>query len=195
MEDQMLATFNLAGGTALALLMGHRMSIDLDLFTPTAFDPQELEQHLIDKYNFQSTYLRGHTLKGTIEQIKIDCIMHNYPLIKDIIFADNIRLYSIEDIAAMKLSAIADNGTRLKDFIDIACLSTQCSLTDMLSAYEKKFTNSNSIRAIKGLNYHQDINFNESIQLINGSYNWKKIKERLTDMQNDPERLFPLLPI
>lgn len=132
MQDQELSAFNLAGGTALALLMGHRMSIDLDLFTPTLFDPQELERHLIEKYNFQSSYLRGYTLKGTIQNIKIDCIMHDYPLVKDIISIDNIRLYSIEDIAAMKLSAIADNGTRLKDFIDIACLSTQCSLGDML---------------------------------------------------------------
>lgn len=113
MQDQELSAFNLAGGTALALLMGHRMSIDLDLFTPTFFDPQKLERHLIEKYNFQSSYLRGYTLKGTIQHIKIDCIMHIF----------------------------------------------------------------------------------RSIQVIKGAYKWEKIKERIADMQNDPKRIFPFLPM
>ena len=95
----------------------------------------------------------------------------------------------------MKLSAIADNGTRLKDFIDIACLSTQCSLTDMLKAYEKKFSNSNSVRAIKGLSYYDDVNFNESILMINGSYRWDMIRERIYEMQSNPDKIFSSLPL
>lgn len=59
----------------------------------------------------------------------------------------------MRDIAAMKLSAIADNGSRLKDFIDVAYLSTYLSLADMLQAYETKFPSSTGIRPIKGLTF------------------------------------------
>lgn len=195
MQDAELSSFSLAGGTSLALLLGHRMSIDLDLFTPVPFNATDLEQHLIDKYDFKSSYLRGYTLKGMIGNVNIDCIRHDYPFIKDTIITEGIRLYSIEDVSAMKLSAIADNGTRLKDFIDIACLSTQCSLTDMLKAYEKKFSNSNSVRAIKGLSYYDDVNFNESILMINGSYRWDMIRERIYEMQSNPDKIFSSLPL
>lgn len=194
MQDVELSSFSLAGGTSLALLLGHRISIDLDLFTLAPFDAKELELHLIEKYDFKGSYLRGYTLKGIIGNVNIDCIRHDYPLIKDIIKIENIRLYSSVDVAAMKLAAITDNGTRLKDFIDIACLSTKCSLSEMLQAYEKKFSNSNSVRAIKGLSYYNDINFNESIQIIGGSYKWEIIRERLFDMQNNPNKIYRSLP-
>ena len=61
---------------------------------------------------------------------------------------DGIRLYALEDIVAMKLSAIADNDSRLKDFIDIAFLSTRLSFYSMLKCYEHKFPKSNVIRPI-----------------------------------------------
>lgn len=195
MQDEELSSFSLAGGTSLALLLGHRISIDLDLFTPAPFDAKELELHLIDKYDFKSSYLRGYTLKGMIGDVNIDCIRHDYQFIKNIVETENIRLYSSIDVAAMKLAAIADNGTRLKDFIDIACLSTQCSLSEMLHAYEMKFRNSNSLRAIKGLSYYDDINYNESIQIINGSYEWGKIRDRIYDMQNNPDKIYSSLPL
>lgn len=195
MQDEELSSFSLAGGTSLALLLGHRISIDLDLFTPAPFDAKELELHLIDKYDFKSSYLRGYTLKGMIGDVNIDCIRHDYQFIKDIVETENIRLYSSIDVAAMKLAAIADNGTRLKDFIDIACLSTQSSLSEMLQAYEMKFRNSNSLRAIKGLSYYDDINYNESIQIINGSYEWGKIRDRIYDMQNNPDKIYSSLPL
>lgn len=116
MQDKRFKNFNLAGETALALYLGHRKSIDLDLFTPDNFDSNKLEEYLIDKYNFKSSYLEKNTLKGTINDVKIDCITHNYPYIEPPFKSEEgIRLYSIKDITAMKLSAIADNGTRIKD--------------------------------------------------------------------------------
>ena len=66
----------------------------------------------------------------------------------------------------MKLNAIADNGTRLKDFVDIACLSTTMSLNEMPESYQKKYPNTNAMRALHGLTYHADI-IHESIDLIN----------------------------
>ncbi len=195
MRDNRLNNFNLAGGTALALYIGHRKSIDLDLFTPDSFDVKNLEEYLIEKYNFHSSYLEKDTLKGTINDIKIDCITHNYQYLEDPFKSEGIRLYSIKDIVAMKLSAIADDGTRVKDFIDIAFLSSKLTLTEMLDAYEKKFPNSNKIRPLKGLTYFQDIQFEEPVQLVNGSFKWEKVEKRLREMVVKTNIIFPELVV
>jgi hypothetical protein len=194
MQDEKFRNFNLAGGTALTLYIGHRKSIDLDLFTPNDFDSKSLEEYLIDRYNFKASYLEKNTLKGTVNDVKIDCITHNYPYLeKPFQSKEGIRLYSIKDILAMKLSVIADNGTRIKDFVDIAFLSSKLALNEMLNAYEKKFPNSNAVRPLKGLTYFQDINFQEPVQLINGTFKWEKIEKRLQDMTKKQNSIFPEL--
>lgn len=64
-----LVAFNLAGGTALYL--GHRKSVDLDLFTPQSFDAKKLETFLADKYGFRTDFMEADTLKGTIDGVKV----------------------------------------------------------------------------------------------------------------------------
>jgi predicted nucleotidyltransferase component of viral defense system len=196
MQDERLSDFKLAGGTSLELYLGHRKSIDFDLFTEKSFDASSVEKHLIEKYDFKGDFLERNTIKGSINDIKVDCITHNYPYVENpITTKDGIRMYGIKDIAAMKLSVIADDGTRLKDFIDIACLSTKLSLSDMLKAYQQKYKNSNPIRPLKGLTYFKDINFNEPIQMIQGKYNWDKIEERLHLMIKKENDIYLSLPL
>ncbi|HHT22025.1 MAG TPA: nucleotidyl transferase AbiEii/AbiGii toxin family protein [Bacteroidales bacterium] len=196
MADRRLQGFNLAGGTALALYLGHRLSVDLDLFTPYPFDTKKMEQYLIETYDFKADYFEENTLKGTINGVKIDCITYSYPNLENpYISKENIRLYSIKDIVAMKLSAIADDGSRLKDFIDIACLSTKMSLNEMLRAYLEKFPNSNPIRPLKGLLYFEDIYFDEPIFILKGKYTWKNIQKRLEQMQKNRDKVFEKLPL
>jgi len=144
----MLDSFCLAGEIALALYLGHRKSIDLDLFTPYPFDVLLLKDFLETKYGFRTDFLEKNTLKGSINGVKIDCITHAYERLGNPCMEDGIRLYALEDIVAMKLSAIADNDSRLKDFIDIAFLSTRLSFYSMLKCYEHKFPKSNVIRPI-----------------------------------------------
>ena len=91
-----LAAFNLAGGTALALYLGHRVSVDLDLFTPESFDAGELEAFLSQRYGFQTAFRRPDTLKGMIDGVKIDCIAHKYAYLRQPYAESGIRLYSIE---------------------------------------------------------------------------------------------------
>lgn len=98
------------------------------------------------------------------------------------------------DVAAMKLSAIADNVSRVKDFIDIAYLSTRLSLSAMLDAYEVKFKNTNAMRALKALTFFQDINFNEPILMLNGVYDWFKIETRLYEMISEEKKVFTSYP-
>lgn len=193
-EDRM-AGFNLAGGTSLALYLGHRISVDLNLFTSASFDTVELEKFLMNKYGFRTDFMEKNTLKGTIDGVKIDCITHSYDYLEKPYTESGIRLYSMQDIVAMKLSAIADNGSRLKDFIDIAFLSTRFPFSSMLKMYERKFPNSNVIRPFKAITYFDDIDFDEDIVMLNGEYNWKLIERRLVEMTKIQNKVFDSFPI
>ena len=194
MIDEMFSNFHLVGGTALALQLGHRKSIDLDLFTTENFNFEDMRKYLKENYEFIDSYFGKNTLKGTIRDVKIDLITHAYRLVAQIVTENNIRMYSVKDIAAMKLNAIVHNGTRVKDFIDVAWLSTMLSLSEMLEAYEIKYQSS-YFPALKGLLYFNDIDFNEPIQMINGQFQWEIIKKRLEMMSDDPKCVFPKAPL
>lgn len=189
-SEPLMSSFNLVGGTALALRIGHRKSIDLDFFTNDEFDIVELREMLVEKYAMKVAFERGQTLKGFIDGVMIDCIRFNYPHIKEPDIADDIRLESIPDIIAMKLDAISHNGTRIKDFIDIATLSTRYSLNEMLQFYLAKYPNANVLMPVKSLVYFGDINFNESVVMLNGAFDWEKIAQRLVDMTEQPNKIF-----
>ena len=189
MGDEKFNDFHLAGGTALALQIGHRASIDLDLFSLKNFDFDDLNQYLKANYEFMDSYFEKNTLKGFIEGIKIDFLTHAYPLVAPIITEDSVRLYDTKDIAAIKLNAIIHNGTRVKDFVDIAWLSSVMPLSEMLDAYETKYR-SNYFIALKSLLYFDDIDFNEPIKMTHGKFQWKVISKRMEMMSKYPKRIF-----
>ena len=189
------SNFHLAGGTALALYLGHRKSIDLDLFTPYPFDTTRLEHFLVSKFGFQGDYSEQNTLKGRIDEVKIDCITHPYPLLQKPLEEEGMRLYSQPDIIAMKLSAIADNGSRLKDFIDIAYLSTQYSFQEMLGFYVQKFPTSSPLRPLKGITYFDDIDHEETVVMLESTYSWQKITDRLQAMTAHQSKVFTSPPL
>lgn len=153
-----LKSFHLAGGTSLALQIGHRKSVDLDLFTPNDFDVNALLEYLEQNFGFRLDYSDINTLKGSIENVKIDLISQKYPLVEPYVEIENIRLFSIPDIAAMKLNAIVGNGTRSKDFIDIYFILKQYAVDHILDFYRKKYTTRNVLHVIKSLIYFDDIN-------------------------------------
>lgn len=90
----------------------------------------------------------------------------------------------------MKLLSITDNGSRIKDFIDIAYLSSWFSLEEMLQFFIRKITNSNIMMPIKALTYFDDIDFNESIVMLNNNFDWDKIANRLINMTKEPNKIF-----
>ncbi len=193
MQDGHLSNFFLVGGTALALRIGHRISIDIDLFSQQPFDGESMSSYLENQKKFRLNYIQKNTLKGQIEDIQVDLITHAYPLVKDIVIADGIRIASLDDIAAMKLNAIVGSGSRLKDFVDIAFLSSHLSLAQMIGAYEQKYSSRNPVMIFKALAYHEDINFNEPIKYLKGVYNWDVIKNRLEHMVVSSSKTFPAL--
>jgi hypothetical protein len=127
------------GGTALSLQLGHRKSIDIDLFTPYPFDAHAMADHLESTYKAEDINVLGNTLYSYIDNVKTDMLAHRYPWIGPVQEIEGIRMASLDDIAAMKLNAIVNDGSRLKDFVDIHFLLERSSLDELTSAYVAKY--------------------------------------------------------
>jgi predicted nucleotidyltransferase component of viral defense system len=115
-----LSHFALAGGTSLALQIGHRKSIDIDLFAFEDSDFREISVFL--ENSFDNIIIRKTSpvfIFCHINSVKCDFVKHsNHKLIKPCFVQEGIRLFSVEDIVAMKLHAICGRGSK-KDFYDI----------------------------------------------------------------------------
>lgn len=153
-----LKDYHLVGGTALALQLNHRNSIDIDLFTQTEFDTNDLLNYLNEQeFRIEVLYNFKNTIIGLINKIKVDFITHNYPFVKPPITEEGITYLSKEDIAAMKLNAISNSGKRLKDFIDIYFLLEHFSMHEMIEFYSIKYPNFNPLIALRAVNFFDDI--------------------------------------
>ena len=156
-SDATFKDFYLVGGTALALQIGHRESIDIDLFTTKDFDVNSTLEYLEQEYAFFLQLSAKNTLKGIIDNIFVDIISHKYPIINKHVESEGIRMLSQDDIIAMKVNAITVNRSRIKDFIDIYFLLKHHSFSDIITCYKKKYSQRNDLHAIKSLCYFEDI--------------------------------------
>lgn len=190
LSDKEFQSFNLAGGTALSLQLGHRKSIDLDLFTDKDFDSKKLADHLINTYSAQSTGHLKNAVFCKVDNIKVDILAHQYPLINKVQVTDGVRMLSLEDIGAMKLNAILYNGTRLKDFVDMHRLLQHIPLHKLTEAFENKYPDVNAQMACNGLLYHQDINLKEKIDFIGKDILWEEIAVRLREAVANDRKVF-----
>jgi predicted nucleotidyltransferase component of viral defense system len=173
-----LQNFYLAGGTSLALQLGHRKSIDLDFFArqfPKKDDLFNAFKHL----SYKTTQEAPDTLDLKINDTKVSFLQYDYDLIGKFTPYQNLRLASIQDIACMKLSTIISRGEK-KDFIDLYFLLQKFSLKQLLSLMQKKFAHINysQILLIRSLNYFADADQSPMPEmLINVS--WDKIKTEI----------------
>ena len=155
MCEELLASFFLVGGTALALRFGHRISTDIDLFSIKPFDVHPIVEMFRERYVIQSLETATNTIRGEADGIKLDLISHQYPMIEPPDSIDGLRLVGLKDIAAMKLNAIANRGSK-KDFYDYAELLNHFSHNDMLSFFATKYTDQNIWYVEKSLSYFED---------------------------------------
>jgi len=190
MADEGLKEFNLVGGTAIALMVGHRISLDIDLFTDNPFDAERLGVLLSAKYKVDNLETDNNTINCFIDDVKVDCIAHCYPWIQPAVFIEDIRMASIEDIAAMKFNAIVQDGSRLKDFFDIYVLLEHKSLAQLLSCYVQKYPNVSGLTAGKALLYHNDVKQTQRLDLLNQNISWRNIVKRLRQASINPRKVF-----
>ena len=179
--EPLLQGFHLVGGTALALQIGHRISVDIDLFTRGDYDVDDVLNLFIRKYGFQRSYQRGKTLKGFIEGVMVDLIRHDYEELQ-VIEGSRIRMLSAKDIAAMKLNAITGNGTRVKDFIDVYFLLDQFKLEEMMDFYKAKYQQDDGLMILRSLVYFDEVDLAEWPRLFREvTLTFEHVKKRIVD--------------
>ena len=171
---RIFSQMRLVGGTSLALQIGHRKSIDIDLFglLNVDFDALTDELKTIGDVIVLGNSKNIHTY--LIDEIKVDIVHYEYPWLKDKIVSDEIHLAAIEDIAAMKLSAIIGRGSK-KDFIDKYYILQQFDVAQLMSFYGQKFRDGSSFLVLKSLVYFEDAD-NEAMPLMFEDLSWEEVK-------------------
>jgi len=155
--SELLSDAYLAGGTALALQLGHRMSIDLDFFTSSPFESNTIVHELAKIGTYCGDQLTERTINGVFNDVKFSYFDYQYKLIKKTNNFEGVKLASCEDIAAMKLVAITDRGTK-KDYIDLFFLAKKYSFEEMFGFYEEKYNliETNRMIILKSMSYYLD---------------------------------------
>lgn len=172
----------LAGGTAIALQLGHRKSNDLDFFTPTKFSEIAWEEKLAEEFNLEVIQRDWQTITGNIDKIKFSLFYYPHKLIAKPIPWNSVFLASLPDLAAIKLDTIISRGAK-RDLIDIYFLTREYSLSKLFAFYEQKYGNfsQREIMIKKALVYFDDADKDESPQMLS-DVSWNIIKENLTNL-------------
>ena len=167
-EKEYLKHFFLVGGTGLALMIGHRKSMDIDLFTTRDFDTEILLEKLESDFNFSMDFIEKNMIKGYADGVKVDFLAHKYPMINERLETEDLRIASLDDISAMKVNSIANDGTRVKDFIDLYFLLSEhdYKVEKLLNNFQAKYTRRNAMHALKSLNYFEDVNLADWPELL-----------------------------
>ena len=169
--------FYLAGGTALALRLGHRRSVDFDWFSTQALgDALRLARTLQDVAPLKVESTEQGTLHATVFKVRVSFMEYRYPLLRPTIAwaAKEVRLASLEDIACMKLSAVAQRGSR-KDFVDLFALERRVPLAHALRSYVKKYGTHEVGPVLHGLVYFDDAD-REPMPRMLRPWAWSDIK-------------------
>jgi predicted nucleotidyltransferase component of viral defense system len=174
-----LQQFALVGGTALALQLGHRFSIDLDLFTTESFDKDNLLEDLQADFQVSVESESRNIVITFINDVKVDFVKVPYPTLFPIQTLDAVRLMDIRDIAPMKLSAVTQRGSK-KDFYDIYFLIKKMSLPVLLNLYQDKFQNQTVFHVLKSLTYFYDAEKYADPIVFDKKVTWEKVKKFLT---------------
>lgn len=147
MAEELFTPFRLVGGTALSLQLGHRESVDIDLFSETPYgeiDFEVLDKHLKNNFKYVDSregpvamgksYFIGNSAEDCI---KLD-LYYTDPFIRPALVIDNIRLATLDEITAMKIDVVSRGG-RKKDFWDLHELLDSYSIPQMIQLHEERY--------------------------------------------------------
>jgi hypothetical protein len=178
MVEELFRDYFLVGGTALSLQIGHRNSIDIDLFGNCDINADLFIEKLKNYGEVIVTQNSKNILITEIGSIKVDFVNYKYPLLSNPIKIDNIRMLATTDIAAMKLNAIAGRGSR-KDFIDLYFLLDQFTMKQMLDFYLKKYSDGSEFMVTKSLLYFEDADNQLNPKMLKNNFDWEKCKQKI----------------
>lgn len=173
--------FYLAGGTALALQLGHRTSLDFDFYNQSHFDANEILTLLKEVFpeKIEEISFAKDTLFVRIDKIPSSFFWYKYPLISNLKEIKGLPLASLEDIAAMKLIALIGRAKK-RDYIDIFYLLKILDLEKMFSVARKKYPLFNPYIIQRALTFFNDIVSEEGrITVFDKNFSWAKAKKKI----------------
>ncbi len=195
MKSEVFSSFRLVGGTALSLYYGHRMSVDIDLFTDAKYGTIDFEAiddflrnnftyvstNAIDMIGFGKTYFIGNHKEDCI---KLD-LFYTDEFISTFHEIDHIRISGVEDIIAMKVDLVA-KGARKKDFWDLHELIDHYSIDQMIQFYQKRYPFNEDVKTVK--NKFSDFSQAEDdfTPICLKHKHWEIIKLDMTEIADDP---------
>ena len=183
-NDTYLSDFFLVGGTSLALQIGHRESYDLDFFAQQPFSTEQMMQHMRLAWGSDMLSTSEHILITMTQGVKVDFVVHPYSLKNPLLQTDGLRLLSQEDIALMKIAAIAGRG-RKRDFFDLYFLLQDFSLLYLLDGYAEKYGQASVFHAVRSLTYFDDAE-GDADPILFEKVTWAAVKKRI---QQDAVRI------
>lgn len=133
--------FYLAGGTALALQIGHRRSVDLDFFSQTDEVKPETHREILDALHSLNPTLVERAFGNlvlSVHGVSVGFFSYGYPLVGQTLSVENVMLASVADIGLMKLDALITRGSR-KDFYDVYFIARQIPLDELLKLGQTKY--------------------------------------------------------
>ena len=150
--------FYLAGGTALALHIGHRVSVDFDFFTEKDFDTEELYERVQKVFGETVRTQESQNTLAVVarDDMKVSFMKYRYPLLDACIETEYLRLASISDIGCMKLSAIVSRA-ELKDYVDLFFILKNFSLSQLLVKLAEKIPSLDQNLVLKALISFDDV--------------------------------------
>jgi predicted nucleotidyltransferase component of viral defense system len=167
----------LAGGTALALHIGHRISEDLDFFTQEELDESNVSLALSSIREYSEDGKSWRSVWGKVGTTKLSLFYYKYPLLQKTISFENIQVLDKKDIAAMKINALESRGTK-RDFVDVFFLAKEFPLEEMLSFYDQKYAclQEHLYSIIRSLSYFADADNDErSLEMLK-PVPWNEVK-------------------
>jgi predicted nucleotidyltransferase component of viral defense system len=186
------AGFYLAGGTGLALQLGHRDSIDFDFFSPQDIDTQKLFSTIKEVFNGHKI-LKVQEEKNTLtvfidDNIRLSFFTYKYKLLAKLINEPYFYIASILDIACMKLAAIVSRATS-KDYVDLYFILKEVPLNSILGKLDKKMPELEVNLVLKSLVYFKDVN-KEAIKFKNNkNIDWQSVKDFFKREVSCPKKL------
>ncbi len=168
--------FYLAGGTALALRFGHRISVDLDFFRFGEFEVDDVLE-MVSKHakNVQVVNRSSYSVSLIAEKTKIEFLRYDYKDLKPIDELERIHLCSLSDNAVMKLSAVAGRGSK-KDFFDIAEIFNHLPLPILLENYAEKYPDTDVFMILKSLTWFEDAE-SDPEPILKSKRTWEDVKK------------------
>lgn len=176
-QVKFVGEYFLAGGTACALYLGHRLSFDLDFFSAKPVEPRIIIKSLKDLGKVEVYQNDEGTFNGKFNQVKLSFFVYPYRMLFPFREYCGVKMADLKDIACMKLDAISRRGTK-RDFIDLFFICKQFNLGELLKLFEKKFEKLNVPiwHVIKSLIYFEDAERDELPEMLK-SVNWEEVKQ------------------